>query len=87
MEKLLQAKRQKATLELKDRGDDVPEDIRQADARPQTEADPPATAPAAEPMADELRALIEQYELILTRNARQLVEEAGPGPEELPPAD
>lgn len=87
MEKLLRAKRQKAALELKDSGEEVPEEVQNAEAGPLMEPETPAAAPDGGPTADEMRALIEQYELMRTQTARQLVEDAGMGREDQPPAD
>ena len=75
LEKLLQARRQKAAMALaEDDGEVVVETpVAQAPA-PSADASP-GGPDAAGPTAEELRALIEQYELMRTLNARQVVEE------------
>jgi hypothetical protein len=77
MEKLQQARQQKATLEFQGQAiqpvEVIPEPIAEQ-AEPVEEQAPVDTGPTAE----ELRALIDQYEQMKTQNARELVETAAP---------
>ncbi len=75
MEKLLQAKRQKAALDMQRRQD--PQVVaefpagRDSEARPDDEGPPPPAGPTVE----EMRALLEQYDRLRTLEARQLLDE------------
>lgn len=73
MEKLQQARQQKATLDFQNRDEEPLEVIPEV---PQQQPATDETSPAAEtgPTAEELRALIDQYEQTRTRNAKDLVE-------------
>ncbi len=75
MEKLQQARQQKATLDFQNRGEELIEVIPGVQEAQQVTDD---TAPPVEtgPTAEELRALIDQYEQTKTRNAKKLVETA-----------
>jgi len=74
MEKLLQAKRQKAALDMQDQDTQAVEDVpaEQEPGRNTAEAEQP---PPGAPDAEELRALIEQYDRLRTLEARQLLED------------
>jgi hypothetical protein len=77
LEKIQQARQQKATLEFQDQArqplEVIPEPIEEQEIPAEGQA-PVNTGPTAE----ELRALIDQYEQMKTQNARELVETAAP---------
>ena len=79
LEKLQQARQQKAALEFQHRGEHtevIPEAVVPS-APPRAEQTPP---PDTGPTAEQLRALIDQYEQMKTQNARELVETTTPEP-------
>ncbi len=77
LEKLQQARQQKALLEFQGRGDEPIEVIPQPIV--ERAATEPSTPVDTGPTAEELRALIDQYEQMKTQDAKQLVESAAPG--------
>ena len=75
--KLQQAKQQKATLDFQNRGKEPIEVIPESRAEPQA-GDEVALPVDTGPTAEQLRALIEQYEQMKTQNAKELIEAAVP---------
>jgi hypothetical protein len=80
MVKLQQASQQKAIMELQGRGSEQAEETMTVPSRqtPVAEQSPPEPVNTG-PTAEELRALIDQYEQLRTQDARQLIETAVPG--------
>lgn len=79
MEKLQQARQQKATLDFQKHEEEVHADVVPATTEPQANTDAVAAAPEdTGPAAEELRALIEQYEKTKTQNAKELLDTTAP---------
>jgi len=77
--KLQQASQQRAILELQSRDTTEVETAIQVPVRDAPVIEQRAPEQPAGPSAEELRALIEQYEQLRTQDARQLVETVAPG--------
>jgi len=80
MAKLQQANQQKAIMELQGRGNEQVEVTMPVPSRQEAVAEQTPQEVNAGPTAEELRALIDQYEQLRTQDARQLIETAEDAP-------
>jgi len=85
MAKLQQASQQKAIMELQGRANEQVEMTMPVPSRQEPVAVQSPQEVNAGPTAEELRALIDQYEQLRTQDARQLIETAVPGEGEVAP--
>jgi len=85
LEKLVQAMRQKAMIDLQNRGEEVEEMPAEITAERQRVVESVPQETTITPTAEEMRALLDQYEQLRTENARLLLENSAPD-ESTPPA-
>ena len=79
LEKLMQAMRQKAMIDLQNRGEEVEEIPAEITAERQQVVESTPQETAVTPTAEEMRALLDRYEQLRTENARLLLENTVPG--------
>lgn len=88
MEKMLQAMQRKAVLDFQGRGREELEEIPPGTVTAEREIIPEQAenVDGTAPTAEQMRALLEEYERLRTENARQLLENSPPGDIPSPPA-